>query len=169
MQDEPIRLVAIDADEIDGSLDDGIVALREHLEEDGRNPSTTRVEAAQAERGPAMALMATGDEDDPHAANLLLAGFPDEPEQDPATRLLLRQAFEMDVGVVLVAPRPPPLDDEDGTPAADAKQAGGEGTAPVIALWLRAQGRNGTSAITCPTRTSPCCWRTDWFAPGMRN
>ncbi len=131
---EPVRLVAIDADEIDGSLDDDVVALREQLEEDGLDPSTTRVEAAQAERGPAVALLATGDEDDPHAANVLLAGFPEHPEQDAPTRLLLRQAFEMDVGVVLVPPGPPRV------AATEDQEEEAEAAAPVIALWLRGQG-----------------------------
>ncbi len=137
---EPVRLVAIDADEIDGSLDEDIVALRDRLEEDGLDPGTTRVEAAQAERGPAVALLATGDEGDPHAANLLLAGFPEDPDHDAPTRLLLRQAFEMDVGVVLLPTRPPRLDEAE--PAGDdpAADEDADDAAPVIALWLRGQG-----------------------------
>lgn len=55
------------------------------------NPSTTKVGAGEAERGPAVALLATGDEEDPQAANVLLAGFPEPPDQDAPTRLLLRQ------------------------------------------------------------------------------
>jgi len=142
---EPVRLVAIDADEIDGALDDGIVALRDQLEEDGLDPSTTRVEAAQAERGPAMALLATGDEGDPHAANLLLAGFPEQPDQDAPTRLLLRQAFEMDVGVVLAPPRPPQAKEDEeteaaGTAGSEEDTAATDEASPVVALWLRGQG-----------------------------
>lgn len=153
---EPIRLVTIDTDEIDGALDDDIVALREHLDNNGLDPSTTRVEAAQAARGPSVALVATGDEEDPNAGNLLVARFPDTAEQDAPTRSLLREAFEKNVGVVLVPPRPPRLDggeqgDEHGTPKAEATRgtptgqeadeaADDDDAAPVIALWLRGQG-----------------------------
>jgi solute carrier family 12 (sodium/potassium/chloride transporter), member 2 len=131
VQGGPVRLVALGPEDIDESLGDEIARLREDLEKAGLDPSTTKVGAGEAERGPAVALLAAGDEEDPQAANVLLAGFPERPNQDAPTRLLLRQAFEMDVGVVLVPPQPPPLEQDE---------RGAEERTPVIALWVRAQG-----------------------------
>jgi len=120
----PARLVAVRAGGVDEAMREATAELREGLEEAGIDTTTTTEEIAEANRGPAAALLAAGDEEDPHAANVLIAGFPDRPEQDEATRLLLRTAFDVDVGVVLTPPQPP---------------AQGEDTLE-IALWVRSQG-----------------------------
>jgi solute carrier family 12 (sodium/potassium/chloride transporter), member 2 len=119
----PARLVTVRAGGISEELRAATDDLRDHLEASGVDTSLTTEEIGEADRGPAVALFSAGDDDDPQAANVVVAGFPEQPERDHATRLLLRAAFDVNIGVVLVPPRPPPLGD----------------TRPDIALWVRAQ------------------------------
>lgn len=124
VQGGPARLVGVSRDEVDPQLEDGIEQLRGDLEESGMTPSTTTVEVAEADRGPAVALLARGDEEDPGSANVVLAGFPGRRGDEAGVRLLLRNAFESDVGVILVPEQVP--EPEEASPA--------------VALWVRAQG-----------------------------
>ena len=121
----PARLVAVSTEDIGEDLRAGVNDLRDHLEETGVDASTTSVEVAEAERGPAVALLASGDDEDPRAANVVVAGFPEDAGDDVAVRRLLRDAFESDIGVVLLPRR---------APQPSSKEA------PTIALWVRAQG-----------------------------
>jgi solute carrier family 12 (sodium/potassium/chloride transporter), member 2 len=120
----PARLVAVRPGGVDDHLLEAIEDLREDLGQAGIDTTATTEETAEADRGPVVALLDAGDDDDPHAANVVVAGFPDRPEQDASARLLLRTAFDVDVGVVLVPPRPPRRD----------------GATPEIALWVRTEG-----------------------------
>ncbi len=124
-KDGPARLVAVSSEEVDERLRATVSDLRDQLEEAGVDASTTSVEVAEAERGPTVALLATGDDEDPRAANVVVAGFPEDTADDAAVRRLLRDAFESDVGVVLVPQQPPQHSSED---------------VPTVVLWVRAQG-----------------------------
>jgi solute carrier family 12 (sodium/potassium/chloride transporter), member 2 len=125
-KDGPARLVAVSTEEVDEQLRAGVDDLRDQLEAAGVDASTTSVEVAEAERGPTVALLASGDDEDPGAANVVVAGFPGDAADDTAVRRLLRDAFESNVGVVLVPQEQPPQPSaEDGPP---------------VVLWVRAQG-----------------------------
>ena len=119
----PVRLVAVSPGEVDEDLRAATQRLREHLEDAGIETSVPEGGITQAEQGPVAALFAARDQADPEAANVVVTGFPDTPEDDAAARSLLRNAYDADAGVVLVPPRPP-IDT----------------SSPEIALWVRAQG-----------------------------
>jgi solute carrier family 12 (sodium/potassium/chloride transporter), member 2 len=122
---DPVRLVPMGADGGGPELFEATRALCAELGEVGVEASCPDAGVDAGGRGPAAALVAAGDGDDPSSTNVVVAAFPERREEDRMTRMLLRDAFEADAGVVLV-PGVIPGSSEDEE--------------PVVALWLREQG-----------------------------
>jgi solute carrier family 12 (sodium/potassium/chloride transporter), member 2 len=122
---EHARLVPITTDGTENGMRDAVASLREQLEGAGVDASASRESVEGAAHGLAVALVAVGDEDDPNAANVVVAGFPDRPDHDRSARRLLRHAFDVDAGVAFVPRRPPERDGDQP---------------PTITLWVRSRG-----------------------------
>jgi solute carrier family 12 (sodium/potassium/chloride transporter), member 2 len=122
---DPVRLVPMGVDGGGAELFEATIGLCADLGEAGVEASCPDAGVDAGGRGPAAALVAAGDGDDPSSTNVVVAAFPERREEDRITRMLLRDAFEADAGVVLVPGVTPRFSDEDE---------------PTIALWLREQG-----------------------------
>ncbi|MEX1177238.1 MAG: amino acid permease [Nitriliruptor sp.] len=121
---ERVRVVPLRDAATGEELQAAVRRFREDLQEKGVDASAPDEEVEEGGRGPVAALVAAGDTDDPESANVVLGGFPEEPESDRQTRLLLREAFDGDAGVLLLPPHPPEVGEDDAR----------------ITLWLRGQG-----------------------------
>lgn len=122
---DPVRLVPMGPDGGGSELYEATRGLCAELSEADVEASCPDAGVDGGGRGPAAALVAAGDGDDPSSTNVVVAAFPGRREEDRATRMLLRDAFEADAGVVLVPGVTPRFSDDDE---------------PRIALWLREQG-----------------------------
>jgi solute carrier family 12 (sodium/potassium/chloride transporter), member 2 len=122
---EPVRLVPMGVDGGGAELYEATRALCAELGEAEVEASCPDAGVEGGGRGPAAALVAAGDSDDPSSTNVVVAAFPERREEDRTTRMLLRDAFESDAGVVLVPGVIPAYSDDEE---------------PRIALWLREQG-----------------------------
>lgn len=105
--------------------------LCRRFDEAGLEATTPEAAPSGGDRGPIVALTATGDVSGPATNDVIVAAFQASPDRDRATRRLLRDAFASDVGVVLVPDEAlvdGPLEEGDDEVA--------DGGSVTIALWL---------------------------------